>query len=144
VGGLAKLFAGIGYCYAQAGDSDGRKVRQIIADLTHLIGREAKLGQYLLQCGMFVFDALPDNIDAEFGNAELHDLRAAKCNQSKAVACLLPEANAHAIADVECFGFDALVVDNNPTVGQHPIDVGKHQSYRLAAVGKRHEIGFSN
>ena len=48
-------------------------------------------------------------------------------DQSEAIAGLLPEPNAHAVADVKALDLDPLVVEDDAAVGQHPVDVGEDQ-----------------
>ena len=57
-------------------------------------------------------------------------------DQAEAVAGLLPELHADAVADVEPLDLDPLVVEDDAAVGQHAVDVGKDQSDAAAALSR--------
>ena len=70
-------------------------------------------------------------------------VRAALRDQAEAVARLLPEPDAHPVADVEPLGLDPLVVEDDAAVGQHAVDVGEDQFDGLAALFEVHGVGHA-
>ena len=66
-------------------------------------------------------------------------MRVAPGNNAKATASFLPEAHAHAIADVEPFDFNTFVIEHDAAVGEHSIDVNQDQFDRLALLGYGHD-----
>src|SRR5438477_4764214 len=65
-------------------------------------------------------------------------MRAAPGDQSELIPGPLPELDPQAIADMELFAFDALVVECDLAAGQNAVDVGQHQLDGLATLFEFH------
>ena len=139
VGGVAGLGAGVGHGDAQAGPTQGQHVRQIVAHVTNLLRPQVEFLANLLHRGQLVGDALADDLDSQFGRPGADDVRAAQRHQAERMARLVPQPDAHPVADVKLLRLDALIVVRHAAVGQHAVDVGENQLDRLAPLVHIHD-----
>ena len=77
---------------------------------------------------------MTDDVDVEFGGAQLDDLRTTSGDDAELPAALLPKTDALAVADVELLGLDALVVKDDAAIGQHAVDIGEHELDAFAFI----------
>ena len=138
---LTQFLAGVGHRDAETGRTDRRQVGEIVADVADLRRIEPQLAEDIPHRRQLVVDPLAEEFDPQFRHPRLHDLRTAVRYQSETVARLLPQPDAHSVADVEPFDLDPLIVQHDAAVGQYAVDVGKDQLYGSAALVEGHGRG---
>jgi hypothetical protein len=126
-----------GTCRQACGSKD-RQVRQIVADVTDLTFRKAKLTNQRPEWNDLVIVTLENVRDTKFTGPALDSRRTSTRKNRSLLSGPMPQAEGQAVANMEVLCLDSSIVEHNGTVGQHAVDIGNQKLDRLAS---RNQIG---
>ena len=109
LGGLANIFGGVSDGDAEPTARIEAEIEQVVADVADLLARDFQFGRDFVDGRQLVVDALSHDVQVQVGRATADRFEVAARDDAKPLTRLAPEANAHAVADVEDHHLAAIV-----------------------------------